>query len=64
MQPFPIRVKARYTTLQHVITPVPGAIKMFYYFIEYHRAKLNTLASILSPCVAGCAFIPHFCDGK
>jgi hypothetical protein len=29
---------------------------MFYYFIEYHRAKLNTLASILSPCVAVYAF--------
>jgi hypothetical protein len=38
---------------------------MSYYFIEYHRAKLNTLASILSPGVAGYAFlIPPFCDGK
>jgi hypothetical protein len=40
----------------HGCLPKQYAIKMSYYFIEYHRAKLNTLASILSARVAGYAF--------
>jgi|SRR5579872_950086 len=51
----------------HMFPNISGAVLggMFYYFIEYHRGKLNTLASTLSSCVSGYAFvIPHFCDGK
>jgi hypothetical protein len=42
------------------VVPKQYAIKMFYYFIEYHRAKLNTLASTLSSWVAGYALSVFF----